>query len=154
MTHHRRPDPRGTPRPGTLAERARRTEDVIERHRTKPFSWMGANCIRLARAQAVALGHKLPPVPPFRSALSARRALATRGAKSVGELLDKYFPRLPAPAFAIAGDLVTLPGEDGELEAVMIADGLGNLYGWHGAGNDRIVTVKLAMGGAIAAWRL
>lgn len=119
-----------------LAERARRTEQVLERFRNKPFSWSGANCIRLARAQAAAMGHDVPPVPIFRSALGAQRALAKQGADSVTGLLDLYLPRRPAPAFALLGDLLVGPAADEHgLEAVGIADGQGNVFGWTEATN-------------------
>lgn len=146
-----------------LAERAFATERVLARFRDKPFDWAGANCIRLARAQGEALGHALPPVPLFRTALGARRALAKRGAAGVAELLDQYFVRLPAPAFALVGDLVTLPCADehggnergGALDAVCISDGRGNLFGWHAeTGFARLETIKQAEAHVLAAWRL
>lgn len=138
-----------------LDQRARATQAVLARF-DKPFSWAGANCIRLAQEQGVALGHPLPPVPPFRTAKGARRALIERGAASVAELLDQFFERWPAPAFARVGDLVTLPAEaDGMgLEAVCIADGQGNLFGWHAADPSRLRVVKFAQAAVVAAWRL
>lgn len=63
----------------TPAERVAATQAVIDRFRDKPFSWAGANCIALARMQAKGLGHVVPPVPRFRSALGAQRAMAKRG---------------------------------------------------------------------------
>lgn len=139
----------------TLDLRARATAAVIACY-DKPFSWRGANCIRLARAQGEALGHTLPPVPIFRSALGARRAMEKRGAATVAELLDQFFPRWPAPAFARVGDLCLLPAEeDGEgLEAVCVADGQGNLFGWHGSAPSRLSAIKFAQGHVLVAWRL
>lgn len=139
-----------------LAQRAQATERVIDRFREKPFDWAGANCIRLARAQGAALGHRLPPVPMFRSALGARRVLAKMGADSVTDLLDRYFRRLEAPAFMLVGDLCVLPSatEDGGLEAVCVADGMGNLFGWHDADPTRLSVIKQAVADAAAAWRL
>lgn len=138
-----------------LAERAAATEAVIDRFRDKPFDWAGANCIRLARAQGVALGHALPPVPLFRSATGARRALAKRGAASVAELMDQFFPRWPAPAFARVGDLCLLPGDpdDGGPDAVCVADGRGNLMGWHWT-FPGLGAIKGAQSAVIVAWRL
>ncbi|MBX7496756.1 hypothetical protein K3172_12895 [Qipengyuania sp. 6B39] len=143
----------------TLAERAARTQTVIDRFRGKPFRWEGANCIRLARAQAVALGHDLPPVPQFRSALGAKKALDKRGFASVSAMLDHYFEQLPAPAFAIVGDLVSLPVDPEHagagMDAIAIADGLGNLLCWHAATNfEKLEVVKFAMPDAVKAWRL
>jgi hypothetical protein len=139
-----------------LAERAQRTEQVLERFRDKPFSWQGANCIRLARAQAAAMGHSVPPVPVFRSALGAKKALAKQGAASVTELLDAHFERLPAPAFAWVGDICVLPAADEHgLEAVCIADGRGNVFGWHQETNfEKLESILQAEAGIVTAWAL
>ena len=139
-----------------LDERAIRTEAVLARYRTKPFTWQGANCIRLARAQAAAMGHDVPPVPRFRSALGAQRALARRGAGNVTELLDQFLPRLPAPAFMLLGDLCVLRGDPDALglEAVCVADGQGNLFGWHPDKPDGLAAIKWAQADITAAWGL
>jgi hypothetical protein len=143
-----------------LALRGAVTDSVIQMLRDKPFSWNGANCITLARAQAAAMGHDVPKVPPFKTATGAMRALKKQGASSTAELLDKWFERHPAPAFARVGDLVMLPGEndagerDDTLAAVCIADGRGNLFGWHPDKPDGLAVIKSAQTAAIAAWRL
>ena len=139
-----------------LAERSAATEEVLARFRDKPFSWHGANCIRLARAQGVAMGHSLPPVPSFRTPLGAQRALQKRGFDSVSAMLDHYFERYPAPAFAIVGDLYAGPAAEAHgLEAVGIADGLGNVFGWHQSTDfQRLEPIKFAQGSMTAAWRL
>ena len=142
------------PRPGTLAARAAATTRVVEKYRARPFCWRRANGWKLLAAQARAMGHRFPPVPRFRSALGAAAALEKAGFATVSALLDAHFVRLPSAAFALVGDLVVLPGEAGE--AVCIADGMGNLFGWHGAEEapEGLTAVKFAMGDAVAAWRL
>lgn len=139
-----------------LAERAIRTEGVLARFRDKPFDWAGANCIRLARMQADAMGHAVPPVPVFRTALGAKKALAKKGAASVTELLDQFLPRLPAPAFMLVGDLCVLRGDPsaGGLEAVCIADGQGNVFGWHDDKPDGLAAIKFAQADITASWAL
>lgn len=145
-------------RPGTLGERATLTERTIERFRPKPFNWAGANCWRLMAMQARALGHDIPPVPMFRTALGAKRALLATGASSAEEYLDQRFERLPGAAFAWVGDLVLLPGDpDGNsagLDAVCIADGHGNLFGWYGGDGSGLATMSLVDSNPIGAWRL
>ena len=138
-----------------LHARVAATEGVIARF-DKPFDWAGPNCIRLARAQATALGHDLPPVPMFRTPLGARRALKKRGFVSVSALLDRYFIRLDAPARAIVGDLVVGPaGEQHGLEAVGIADGTGKVVGWHEASDYSCLdTILQANAQLTGAWRL
>jgi hypothetical protein len=139
--------------PKTLAERGQRTQAIIDRFYEQPFNWRGAHCIKLAAAQGKAMGHKLPPLPTFRSALGAKRALSKRDAANVAELLDHYFVRLPAPAFALLGDLCVLPGEEG-LDTVCIADGQGNLWGWHGSDPSKLSAIKFAGDSMIASWAL
>lgn len=140
----------------TLARRQAATEKTLARFAGKPMRWSGANCIRLARTQGVHMGHRLPPIPRFRSAAGAKRALAARGADSIPALLDQYFARLPAPAFAWLGDLVVLPGNPAiGLDAVGIADGQGNVWCWSEQNDCRELTALLALEShAIAAWRL
>jgi hypothetical protein len=144
----------------TNALRGLVTESVIDLVREQPFDWAGANCIRLARAQAVAMGHDVPKVPAFKSATGALRALKKQGANTTAELLDQWFDRHPAPAFARVGDLVLLPGEDdaGQREEVMgcicISDGRGNLFGWHGSAPEKLSVIKGASVEALAAWKV
>lgn len=140
----------------TLALRQAATEKVLAQFREKPFDWAGANCIRLARAQAAALGHDVPPVPVFRSALGAKRALKKQGAKTVSGLLDARFERLPGPAFAWLGDLVAGPADpEHGLEAVGIADGQGNVWGWSEQnGHACLVPMLFANAALTGAWRL
>ena len=140
----------------TLAIRQAATEKTLARFRTKPFSWAGANCVRLARTQAANMGHKLPPIPQFRSALGAKRALSARGADSVTALLDQHFARLPGPAFAWIGDLIALPGDPAlGLDAIGIADGQGNVWCWTQQNGERELTALITINSdAVAAWRL
>lgn len=147
------------PRPGTLAQRAAATSRVVDRFSRRPFDWKRANCWKLTAAQARAMGHAFPPVPQFRSALGAKKALAADGFASAEQFLDARFERLPSPAFARVGDLVLFPGDpDGNsagLDAVFVAGSDGNVFGWHGASADGLPTwVKFALADAIGAWRL
>lgn len=140
----------------TLAIRQQATEKTLARFRDKPFSWAGSNCVRLARTHAVNMGHKLPPIPRFASALGAKRALAARGADSVPALLDQYFARLPGPAYAWLGDLIAVPGDPAlGLDAIGIADGQGNVWIWSEQSDAAGLSALLAIeADAIAAWRL
>ncbi|HEX8415316.1 MAG TPA: hypothetical protein VF637_15755 [Sphingomicrobium sp.] len=138
----------------TLAERAIATDKVITKFREKPFDWRHAStCIHLARAQIVAMGGKVPPIPRFQSPLAARRSLKKLGHTSVLELLDAVLPgQRIAPAAMIVGDLGILPGEDG-LDAVVIAAGH-KVIGWHGSDLSRLQVIEVSRGDLIAAWRL
>ena len=138
----------------SLALRQQATQQTLDRFTGKAFSWAGANCVRLARTQAVNMGHKLPPIPRFGSALGAKRALTTRGAESVAALLDQHFARLPGPAFAWIGDLVALPGDPAlGLDAIGIADGQGNVWCWSEQA-ETFGPLLMVNAAALAAWRL
>ena len=136
-----------------LAIRAAATEITLAETRDAPFDWAGQNCIRLARRQACNMGHKVAKVPNFKSAVGAARALKRQGAENLEQLLDKWFERHDAPAFAIIGDLVLLPGEDG-FDSICITDGRGNLFGWHDSDLSKMSVIKAADADIIAAWRL
>lgn len=106
----------------TLAERAAATAQVAARFRARPFDWTtGGTCIHLARAQMRAMGHRPPPIPRFRSALGARRALAATGYADLAALLDSMLPPI-APALMWVGDIALMPSED-DLGAVVISLG-------------------------------
>ena len=134
-----------------LPRRAALTAQVIVRFRAVPFDWSNASCIHLARAQAEAMGYLPPSIPKLRSAIGAKRVLKRMGFNGVEALLDSMFERI-APAAALVGDLVALPGQGG-LAAVAIADGVGNVIGWH-EGADRLTAITFAQADMLAAWRL
>ena len=137
-----------------LAMRATATEMTLADTRDAPFAWDGENCIRLARRQAVNMGHDVPSVPNFKSVIGAARALKKQGASDLAELLDQWFDRHDAPAFALIGDLAILPGEDGGFDSICISDGRGNLFGWHDSDLSKMSVIKAADADIIAAWRL
>lgn len=140
----------------SLAERAAHTESVLAQYRARAFAWDGASCIHLARAQAVAMGHQVPRLRPIRSAIGARRALIAQGFDRVEDLLDSLFVRV-APLAMLIGDICAVPGEDDDghgFPALFLADGAGNLIGWHASNPSRLVPVKYALGQVTAAWRL
>ncbi|MGT2515131.1 DUF6950 family protein [Sphingomonas panni] len=106
----------------TLAQRAAATAQVAARFRARPFDWAtGGTCIHLARAQMRAMGHRPPPIPRFRSALGARRALAATGYADLAALLDSMLPSI-APALMWVGDIALMPSED-DLGAVVVSLG-------------------------------
>lgn len=97
----------------------------------KVFDWRKhATCVHLMRFHAAQMGHQMPTVPRFRSALGAMRALKAEGVETLPELMDKYFPRIPA-AHMLAGDMATFPGDGGGLDGLMIYGQLRAVLGWH-----------------------
>lgn len=114
-----------------LLRRQEATEKTIARFKGKVFDWRaGITCVHLARFHLRNMGHKVPTLPRFRSALAARRALKAGGWESVEDMLDSILPRRPAPSFMTLGDLATVPGTDG-LHSILVCAGPFKLLGWH-----------------------
>lgn len=112
-----------------LQRRVAATQATEKRFRDKPFDWSkAATCIHLVRFHAAQMGYKLPVVPRFRSALTAKRALKATGYASLPELLDAHFTRVPA-AYLSVGDIIAVPG-DGGLHALWIKGGIDKFLGW------------------------
>lgn len=138
-----------------LAARVAATEKVVARFRARPFDWRNRRtCIHLARAQAIAMGHRPPMVPDFRSPRGARAALDRLGFADLPALLDSLFPRI-APAATWVGDLVMMEGGEGGFDAIGIAAG-GKIMGYHEEHLHRGIVPFMAAVGApfIGAWRL
>ncbi|WP_235525217.1 MULTISPECIES: DUF6950 family protein [unclassified Sphingomonas] len=134
-----------------LAQRAEATQSVVDRFRARPFGWATAGtCIHLARAQMRALGHRPPPIPRFRSAIGARRALMATGHADLAGLLDSMLPRI-APAAMWVGDLALMRG-DGEFDAIVVSAGR-LMAGYHSDERHRGV-VNIEAHDFIGAWRL
>jgi len=75
------------------------------------------------------MGHHVPIVTRFRSALGAKKALRAEGVETLPELMDKYFERIPA-ARLMTGDVIALPGLEGGFDALAIYGQLRAVLGW------------------------
>jgi len=135
-----------------LDRRALAVRNTQARFEGKPFDWVrAATCIHLVRFHARQMGHKVPTVPRFRSALTARRVLQDMGHDSLVSLMDAHFERI-APAFCRVGDVMALPGDSG-FDAIVIRAGVNKWIGWHEDAPGCTV-ISADMGAAIGAWRL
>jgi hypothetical protein len=122
------------------------------RFKARPFDWRkAATCIHLVRFHAAQMGHSLPIVPKFKSALGAKRALLSTGFQTLPALLDSRFQRIP-PAFMRVGDVLAMPGDDG-WEALVIKADKAKFLGWteHATGCE---FMEVDMGAAVGAWRV
>ena len=122
------------------------------RFKDRPFDWRkAATCIHLVRFHAAQMGHKLPVVPKFKSALGAKKALLSTGFQTLPALLDSRFDRIP-PAFMRVGDILAMPGDEG-WEGLLLKGDKVKFLGWHQdvAGCEYM---EIDMGAAIGAWRL
>jgi hypothetical protein len=112
-----------------LERRVEATKATQKRFEGRAFDWgKQATCIHLLRFHAAQMGHNLPIVPRFRSALGAKKALKAEGVETLPELMDKYFPRIPA-AYLTTGDVLVVPG-DGGFDALMVYGQLRAVLGW------------------------
>ena len=139
-----------------IQRRVAATQKTQERFLGKVFDWSKkATCIHLVRFHAAQMGHDLPIVPRFRTTLGAKRMLKREGVETLPELMDKYFPRIPA-AYLQTGDVAAFPGEDGSFDALMVYGQLHATIGWHEDAPDCQIArltdegYKLCTG----AWRL
>lgn len=142
-------------RPLTLLERKQATDKTLAKFRDRAFDWHGASCIHLARTQAVNMGHHVPMLPAFRSAIGAATALRKTGHQSLVGLLDSHFAPIP-PARMLLGDICAGPPHEDVpgFSAIGIADGQGNIFGWHDEDGSRLSVIKFALAQMVAAWRL
>lgn len=126
-----------------------------QRFREKRFDWRkSATCIHLVRFQASQMGHKLPTVPRFRSALTAKRALLSTGFQTLPGFLDSRFERV-APAFMRVGDILAVPGSEG-FEACYIKCDKTKFLGWH-QDTETCTIIDLTdedIRNSLGAWRL
>lgn len=138
--------------PTELELRAVATQATEQRFRDKPFDWSkSATCIHLMRYHAAQMGHKLPVVPRFRTALGARKALAKEGFESLPDLMDHYFARIP-PSFTRVGDMIAVEGTD-SFHSMMVRGGTTMFLGWHPQA-DVCTIVDTDLSFAVGAWRL
>lgn len=138
-----------------LERRVAATQATENRYRDRPFSWArAATCIHMIRFHAAQLGHKLPVVPPFRSALTARRALKAAGFDTLPALMDAHFTPV-APAWLSVGDVLAIPG-DGGFEALLVKCGIDKWLGWHEDGKGCTIIALSAddIRQAVGSWKL
>ena len=135
-----------------LQQRAAAVAATEQRFRDKPFDWRkAATCIHLVRFHAAQMGHSVPIVPKFKSALGAKRALLTTGFQTLPALLDSRFQRIP-PAFMRVGDILALPGDD-DWHALVIKCDKVKFLGWHEDAPGCTI-MEVDVGAAVGAWRL
>lgn len=134
-----------------LTERKKRTEKTLAKFRGRGFKWDGgATCIHLFRTHLKNMGHKVPVVPRFTSALTARRAMDAAGFESLEALGDSFLERIP-PASMLLGDVALMQGDDLFDAIAIYAGGGGKVFGWHEDGTvfEPIVPLEFK-----AAWRV
>lgn len=133
-----------------LTERQKRTEKTLSKFRHRGFKWDGgATCIHLLRTHLKNMGHKVPVVPKFTTALGAKKAMKEAGYKDLEALADSFLERIP-PAMMLLGDIALMQGDD-LFDAIAIFAGPGGkVWGWHQDGEvfEAILPLEFK-----AAWR-
>lgn len=134
-----------------LVRRRNATQRTLNRYRGADFDWSSLTCVHLAHYHLSEMGHVLPSIPDFDSAIGAARALQERGWSSVADMLDEYLPRI-APASMLLGDLALIKGAGG-LDAIFVCAGPLKVFGWREDAPD-LVVLDVSFGDLEGAWRV
>lgn len=145
------------PRPvPDLIRRQRAIDKTMQRFAGRKFRLGKADCVIMARAHLVAMGHrKLPRLPAYSSPGGSIAAIEKMGAKDVEGLLDQYLTRIP-PAAMLPGDVgLTLTEPDAPAwRAGTIAISLGRKYlTWHADHELLAIIEPLVDAPFTIAWR-
>jgi hypothetical protein len=127
---------------------AQRTLDAFKEHE---FEWGRYDCGQMVFYHLRRLGRRVAfaPVGSYDSALGAKRVLKAAGVETMAGLLDKWgLPRI-APAAALVGDLIQLPG-DADIGALTVYVGNGRVLGYHESAVGAVAMQPLEM---LTAWR-
>ena len=105
---------------------------TFARFHGRDFEWGRADCARMVAFHLRQLGLRpqLAKAGTYRSALTARRALARTGHASLASAIDAIGLLRIAPAAALIGDILALPGDDA-MTGLTVALGNGRVLGWH-----------------------
>ena len=123
-----------------------------QRFRDRPFDWRKqATCIHLLRFHAAQMGHSVPIVPRFKSALGAKKALLATGWQTLPALLDSMFERIP-PAFMRVGDVLAMPGDE-DWHALVIKADKAKFLGWREEAAG-CTMMEVDVTAAVGAWRV
>jgi len=135
-----------------MVKRQRATTATKSEFQGSAFAWRKCKtCLHLAWFQAKGMGHKVPRLPAYKNALTAKKALKARGFDSVTEALDSLFERIP-PAEMRLGDLAAADGVEG-LDAVFVNIAPRKMMGWR-EDAPTLVVLDVNLNELKAAWRL
>lgn len=118
----------------TLEKRRRVVERTMKRFGGKAFK-LGANdCIKMMKFHASQMGHKLPSTGHYSTETEAVRQLKKHGARTVADVMDKHFERIP-PASMLLGDFAMPPSDPdapaNKLGTILIKVAPTKYLGWH-----------------------
>jgi hypothetical protein len=116
----------------TLTQRVAAAQATLKAYKDQPFKFGTADCFQMVRTHAVRMEcavREWGQVGPYHSVLGGQRRLAKAGHANLIAAMDAHFARI-APAAALPGDVVALPGQEGP-GALTVALGNGRVLGWH-----------------------
>lgn len=128
-----------------LLRRHAALDATLAKFRGKAIDWQAVDCVRMLRFHLVQLGYSPPPLPVYRNAKGARRALDRAG--GMEKVLDALLERIPH-ASLLPGDVALLAGDG--MDAVMLCAGH-KLIGWHEDAGAMTAVTALEVKGA---WRV
>lgn len=134
-----------------LIRRKQATQRTLDRYRGVDFDWSAVTCVHLAHYHMTEMGHTLPEIPMFDTALGAARAMQERGWDSVADMLDAHLSRI-APATMLLGDLAVIRAAGG-LDAIFICAGPLKVFGWRDDVPD-LVLLDVSLGELEGAWEV
>ncbi len=126
---------------------AQKTLDVWSK---RPMKLGTSDCVRMVASHLRLLGYqvKLPASGSYRTVNSGLKALKERGFDSVEAALDAMGMQRIAPAAAIVGDIIMLPGVD-RLGGLAVCLGNGRVVAYH---EDVTAAAVLQPVDYVAAW--
>ena len=135
-----------------MVRRVEAAQATLDRFRDRPLRLGRDDCVRMVAHHLRKLGYrvKLPAAGSYSTVRAAVKALRARGHASLGDALDALGLDRIAPAAAVAGDILMLPGAD-QLGALTIALGNGRVVGYHEDAPGAVVLQPLDYD---AAWRV
>ncbi|MGV3481488.1 MAG: DUF6950 family protein [Sphingobium sp.] len=133
-----------------LQRRKKATQATMDRFAGKAFAFGSVDCAKMAAFHLKQLGVKvrLSRAGQYGSAAGAAGALRRLGFATLVEAVDGTCRRLPSPAYAMIGDLVSFPS-DHAIGALGIVLGNGNMLAFH---EDHDGPVVMTMGRIDIAW--
>ena len=136
-----------------MLRRRRAAQAVVDRFKGVPFKYGRNDCARLAAMALRLMGHRSPMAKAgiYHSAVGAVRAMRRLGFDDLVAAIDSVGLARIAPAAALAGDLILIPGEGAFGGALVMAVGNGRVLGYH---EDCVGAEVLHPVEYLTAWRL
>lgn len=109
----------------TIVKRISATQQVLDGWLGRPFVWGENDCAHLCAAMLFAMGHTDPlsDIKPYATQRGAKRELKKAGYADLDGAIDALGLERIAPARAMPGDLVGLPGEGWTALGVAVGQG-------------------------------